>query len=329
MSPRATPPLRLALTVPCAAALVLSSSFALAQSTNRPATTPTSSAAVVPTVAPNPARDAFNDGVRALDESRFADAAAAFERSFQLAPVPAVLFNLAFAYRGLGRVRDAISALERFIATPGNASPDRVAAARNEVALLRAALARVTVDVSPSDARVSVDGREAVRERGVALLDPGLRVIELSLDGYRSSRREITLAPGESQTVRVELALVDDAAHLRIEPSVSAARIFIDGQFVGTGLVDRPVRAGSHRVEITAVDHAPFRREVRVGGTGLVRVDATLVRTRLNPWVWLGPSIGVAVVGAVALSGWALWETTLRPNEPLPTPANAWGEPVR
>jgi hypothetical protein len=77
-------------------ALCLVASVADAQSANR-STTATASAESAPPVAPNPARDAFNDGVRALDESRFADAASAFERSYQLAPVPAVLFNLAFA----------------------------------------------------------------------------------------------------------------------------------------------------------------------------------------------------------------------------------------
>lgn len=317
------------LAVAAASASLVAARPAIAQQA-RGSSTGAAPTAVSPTVvAPNPARDAFNDGVRALDESRFADAVAAFERSYQLAPVPAVLFNLAFAYRGLGRVRESIASLERFIDTPGNSSPDRITAARNEIALLRAALARLRVDVTPSDARVAVDGREAVREQGVALLDPGPRVVELSLDGYRSSRRELTLSPGESQTLRVELALVDDAAHLRVEPSVPTARIFIDGHFAGTGLVDRPVRAGVHRVEITATDHAPFQREVRVGGTGLVRVDASLVRTRVNPWVWIGPTIAVSTAAALGLGWWALWETTLRPNEPLPTPANAWGEPVR
>lgn len=307
-----------------AASLCAALAPARATAQSRPATTP-----VAQPVAPNPARDAFDEGVRALDESRFSNAATAFERSFQLAPVPAVLFNLAFAYRGLGRLRDAIQALERFVAQPGNASPDRITAARSEIALLRAALGRLRVVVSPSDARVSIDGREAQRERGAFLVDPGARVIDVALDGYRAFRRELTVVPGDNDELRIELALVDDAAHLRIEPSIPTARIVLDGTFVGTGMVDRPVRAGTHVVEITATDHATVRREVRVGGTGLVRVDVPMIRTRINPWWWGAPTIAVTAAAALGVGWWALWETTLRPNEPLPTPANAWGEPVR
>lgn len=277
----------------------------------------------------SPARLAFDEGVRALDESRFATAAASFERSYQLAPAPVALFNLAFAYRGLGRLRDAISALDRFIAEPGNASPDRVAAARSELELLRAALGRVRVQVSPSDARVLIDGRESQRERGAFLLDPGPRVIEVALDGYVSVRRELRVVPGDNEEQRVQLALVDGAAHLRVEPSVATARIWIDGEFAGVGIVDRPVRAGVHRVEIRATDHGTIQRQVRVGGTGLVRVDASMVRTRINPWLWAGPTLSVLGAAALSAGWWALWETTLRPNEPLPTPVNAWGDPVQ
>ena len=102
----------------------------------------------------------------------------------------------------------------------------------------------------------------------------------------------------------------------------------IDGVVVGTGAVERPVRAGTHRGVIVAPGYLTLTREVRAGGTGLVRVDATLQRPRANPWPWLGPTIGVVAAVGLAVGGYFLADA-LRPTDPLPTPPDAWrAEPI-
>ncbi|MBL8679085.1 MAG: PEGA domain-containing protein [Myxococcales bacterium] len=265
-------------------------------------------------------RAAFEEGVRYLGESRFADAAQSFERSYQANPNPIVLYNLAFAYRGLGRIRDAISAIDRFIAQPASSPADRVAAAREERDRLAASLARLTITLAPTTAQLVIDARPASAAEPLAL-DPGTHIVEARNDGYRPFREELQLSAGASRTLAVRLAEIDDQGRLRVEPSVPTARVTIDGTYAGTGALETGVRAGIHRVDITAEGYLPLRREVRVGGTGLVRVDAALVRPRTNTWVWLGPVLAASAI-AVGFGTWGIVE--LSRGEIVPNVDSCW-----
>ncbi|MFO0560676.1 MAG: PEGA domain-containing protein [Polyangiales bacterium] len=275
------------------------------------------------------ARTLFQQAVAELDAGQFAEAAAHFEESLRRNPAPVAQFNLAFAYRGLGRYLDAVDAVERFLANPGNTPADRVEAARLELQRMRAAVARVRVRVEPEGATVLIDARPGRLRDGAFDVDPGRRVIEVSRVGYRPERREIVLAQGATEELSVSLAVIDTAGRLRVEPSVPGARVSIDGVFVGTGIVERPARMGAHQIEITAEGYLRFTRSVRVGGTGLVRVDATLQRPRPNPWPWLGPTIAVVGVAAASVGGWFIYDACCRPTLDPVLPPDAWGPPLR
>lgn len=267
------------------------------------------------------ARVAFEQGVRLLQDSRFAEAASSFEQSYRDNPNPIVLFNLAFAYRGVGRVRDAIETIDRFLASPGNTPADRLPAARAERDRLEAALARITVTLSPATAQLTIDAREANAGATAIALDPGSHVIDARRDGHRPFHQELQLSEGERRTIEIRLVEIDDEGRLHVEPSVLGARVSVDGRFAGTGVVDINVRAGNHQVEITADGFAPLRRTVRVGGTGVVRVDAVLQRPRSSTWVWLGPVLAVGVAG-LSLGAWGIAEATR--GEVGPTVPNCW-----
>ncbi|MBL8680625.1 MAG: PEGA domain-containing protein [Myxococcales bacterium] len=299
-----------------AGAVVLQPSMALAQATS-----------IAPPSDEPAARERFNRGVVALGESRFAVAAALFEESYRLNPAPVALFNLAFAYRGLGRYLDAADCVRRYLQNPGNTPADRVEAARAELVTLEQSIARVTLVVRPSSAVVTVDGQPARIANGVIELDPGRRVIELGLDGFRSERRELQLASGARDTLSITLSPVVDTARLRVEPSVPTARVSIDGTFVGTGAIEQRATTGVHRVTIAADGFVTLERTVRVGGTGVVRVDAVLQRPRTNHWLWLGPTIGVVAATGLSIGGYFLWRE-LRPTADPPLPPDRWGDPV-
>jgi hypothetical protein len=275
------------------------------------------------------ARALFQQAIGELDAGQFAEAAAHFEESLRRNPAPVVQYNLAFAYRGLGRYLDAVAAVERFLQNPGNTQPDRIEAARVELERMRAAVARVRVRVAPEGATVLIDGRPGAERDGAYELDPGRRVIEVSRVGFRPERRELVLAQGAREELTVSLAIIDDAGRLRIEPSVATARVMVDGTFAGTGVVERPARMGMHEIVIVADGYLRFTRAVRVGGTGLVRVDATLQRPRSNPWPWVGASIGVGVAVVGAISGWFIYDACCRPTLEPVLPPGAWGGPLR
>jgi hypothetical protein len=267
------------------------------------------------------ARASFERGVQLLQDSRFAEAATSFEQSYRDTPNPIVLFNLAFAYRGVGRVREAIDAIDRFLVSPGNTAADRVPAARAERARLDAALVRLTLSATPADAQLTIDARPVDANASPIALDPGTHVIDARREGHRPFRRELTLSEGEARTIAVQLVEIDGEARLHVEPSVTTARVAIDGRFAGTGVVDVAVRAGNHQLDITAEGFIPLRRAVRVGGTGVVRVDAVLQRPRSNPWVWLGPVLAVSAIG-IGLGAWGIAEATR--GEIGPTVPNCW-----
>ncbi|MBI5516106.1 MAG: PEGA domain-containing protein [Deltaproteobacteria bacterium] len=157
--------------------------------------------------APAPgARAAFEQGLAALEDDRFAAAAAALEASYRLRAVPVVLFNLGLAYRGLGRNLAAIDAFERYLSAPERSvDPARLAAVRRELDALRAQVVTLNVRVTPSNAVLRVDGRTVNRNATAATVDPGNHMVELEAEGYRSWRREYTLEPGQALPLDVRL----------------------------------------------------------------------------------------------------------------------------
>ncbi len=276
-------------------------------------------AAAAQTAPDDLARAAFDEGMRGLGERRYHDAALSFERSYALRPVPVVLYDLALAYRGMGRYRAAIDAFTRYLAAPGDVTPERRGAIADEVRDLEARLVRVELSVTPPEAAVSVDGRAvAPSERSLAL-DPGSHVFDCALAGWRPAHREVAGAPGERATVRCALEMLRDA-RLVVEPSVQSASVWIDGRPAGTGRVERVLDPGEHRVDVRAPGHVALTRTARLGPTGVVRLSLTLERER-------GPlALGLAVTGGVVVAGAAAVAIyyAARPASDAPVDAR-WG----
>lgn len=272
------------------------------------------------------AREWFERGLRALDGRRFDDAIRAFERSYALRPSPVVTYNLGLALRGTGRLREAIASLERFVAQPTTGtSPAQLAAVRDEIARMRAALATVVIDVTPRGARVVIDAGEALVTSGAAQIDPGTHTVSLSLDGYRSETRLLTASRGRSTELRVALEPSDRGPRLQIEPDVASASVLVDGVELGRGSVGAPVSAGVHTVIVRAAGYREARREVRVSSDGVTRVSFAMQRDAgLRPWV-IGVIAGSAAVGAVLIVGIAV---SVRPEprayEPPPRTNPGW-----
>ena len=78
------------------------------------------------------AREAFERGVRGLDEGRFGDAVIAFEESLRVRDVPVTLYNLGLAYRGVGREAQAIAMFERYLETPAPDAAQSAEAAQQD-----------------------------------------------------------------------------------------------------------------------------------------------------------------------------------------------------
>lgn len=264
----------------------------------------------------------FQRGIVALEEMRYAEACDAFEAAYRERQTPRVLYNLALALRGAGRYRRAIASFEQYVAAPdpGDA-PARIARVQETADEMRRALVRVRVRLDPATAALTVDGRVEAMENNTLTLDPGAHVFEATAADRVSFRREMRLDAGAEVTLDATLAEAPPSGRLMVVPSVASALVRIDGALVATGSVDRVVAPGEHRVEIQAREYVPFVRVVRVGRTGVVRVDATLVAPPRNNWLLPTAVVGgvALVAGSVALIAWVA-----RPSEPYVI--GNWGE---
>lgn len=246
------------------------------------------------------ARAAYEQGVAYLAESRFHDAAVALERSNRLRPLPVVTWNLAIAYRGLGRAVAAVEAFERYLIAPEpTAPPERLAAIRDELVELRRRVVRVTLTVTPPEATLVIDGRpQGVLSAGHALsLDPGPHVFEWSATDHRPLRREIAGAAGSSEVFNERLEPVQDG-RLIVEPLPLTASVTLDGRPLGASRQELTLPPGEHWVELSAPGYVATRRAVRVGATGVVRLSLSLERVRLPGWVLPVSVVGSALVVA-------------------------------
>ncbi|MEZ4405616.1 MAG: tetratricopeptide repeat protein [Polyangiales bacterium] len=188
------------------------------------------------------ARERFEDGQRALDEGRYADAARAFEQSLSIAHRPGTLFNLGLAYRSLGRCTEAIQSLEDFSALSHD--EERVSTARAVLADLRACPATVTLSLRGAPSEVLVDGqRRPLREGQQTLrLDPGRHVIEARRQGYAPARAEVDLDRGGESSVTLDAAGSPYDGWLRLDLEGTPA-VRVDGEAWSSGDTERLVPA--------------------------------------------------------------------------------------
>src|SRR5258705_6521681 len=94
----------------------------------------------------------FKSGVALFKEAKYAEALAEFERAYDVAPHPLVLYNIAACHRELSHYAEAVTYYGRLLADGNGKVPAaRLAAAQTELDALLASVARVTVTITPAD----------------------------------------------------------------------------------------------------------------------------------------------------------------------------------
>jgi tetratricopeptide (TPR) repeat protein len=149
-----------------------------------------------------------DQGLEQFRAGQFAEAAESFEAAQRLAPSPANLNNLARCYEQLGRIGDAIAALDVYLEDPG-LPPDRIERAQAFRSRLMATPAQVLVSSNPAGAEVLVNGHPptvaGATTPATLRLEPGNHVIEVRLAGSEPGRQPIELQPGERRELTFEL----------------------------------------------------------------------------------------------------------------------------
>lgn len=240
----------------------------------------------------------FEQGIAHLGEQRFGDAVRELEAARSLYPTASIHFNLGLAYRGVGRARDAISAFERFLTAVGDTGdPARVEEVNRHLRTLRASLVTVRLDITPADARVTVDGEPIPRGSTTIQLDPGRHVIAASAPGHREGQRELSVEPGSSALAQLALERLANSGTLVLDVDPNDAAVRIDGRPHGIGDQEIELEAGTHALLIEALGRtATSDFEIAAGQ----RLDLSLAIAGGDDLTWLWVVLGVVIAGGAA-----------------------------
>jgi hypothetical protein len=152
----------------------------------------------------------FKSGVALFKEAKYAEALAEFERAYEIAPHPLVLYNIAGCHRELSQYREAVATYQRFLSEgKGKVPAARLTTAQSELDGILARIARVTVTVKPalSDVTLIVDGTPLDKVEMPLILPPGEHRVVVHSAGHQDSERSVRVASGDE--IAVDLALAE------------------------------------------------------------------------------------------------------------------------
>ncbi len=155
------------------------------------------------------ARKHFQRGVELLNDEQVAEALLEFQRSYELKPHFAVLYNIGQAQSVLGRPIEAVDTFKRYLGEGGkDIKSSRREEVEQDIATQTARIATLEIQTTPDGALINVDGQDV----GFAPMPLGVRVpigehtISATAEGHDPGELKVTVA-GEDYRV-VQLALV-------------------------------------------------------------------------------------------------------------------------
>ncbi|HEY1817280.1 MAG TPA: tetratricopeptide repeat protein [Kofleriaceae bacterium] len=199
----------------------------------------------------------FKNGVALFDQQKFSEALAEFQRAYEIAPAPIVLYNIAACYRELSQYGDAVTFYQRFLSEgAGKVPATRLSAAKTELDGILAHTAHVTVNITPQDAQLILDGNTLDPPIPTPLiLAPGEHKLTAHVDGKQDATKVIRVASGDEPTVElvpaaprekppepqpVHAAVTEVAPPPEVEPASRFVRVRL-GAAYGTNLAQTRV----------------------------------------------------------------------------------------
>jgi tetratricopeptide (TPR) repeat protein len=171
------------------------------------------------------ARSAFEAGVAALTDERYADALRYFQRSYDIRRAASAALNLGVTLRALGRLVEARQRFNEFLELASPAQHERHdREVAQFIADLSRRLGRIRVAVvEPAGARVLIDGRRAqLDERDEVSVDPGEHRVEGVMAGYDTAVQMVTVESGQTADVQLRLRRPVIEQRVIVAPSTSS-----------------------------------------------------------------------------------------------------------
>jgi hypothetical protein len=269
----------------------------------------------------------FDRGVVLYQGNNFTAALAEFEAAYRLTPRYPMLFNIGVTQKRLFRYGEAVRSLRRYLDEGGaNVPPERRAQVEEELALIRAVVAEVTVRVDGAPADIDVDSRAVGKTPldGPLLLAAGPHTVGARRSGDEPAEKKIQVVSGERLEVVLELhplAVVPTTARLTIATQPPGAELTIDGRFAGREPWSGTLGPGGHQVRAELKGYVNTHSEVvlSAGQERTLTLELQLVpppqkRVPVYKRWWLWTIVGVVAAGAVAAGVGGYFATRPQPD---------------
>jgi len=277
------------------------------------------------------ARALFFKGLKAFARDAYPDALAYFNASYRLVEKSVVLYNIAMCHRALFQYTRAIGAFRRYLrrkarkARKGRPLPwAKKRKIKRFIAQMEKKLGRVKLLVHPEGATIRVDGEVVGRAPldEPVKVDPGRRTVKITHPGRRTATLSLDVASGQLVSMGVRLQPQHRDGRLVIQCALKQCRVRVDGGKPQSLPVTLSLRAGVHRLRVTAPGHLPQRMEVRVLPDETVRREVRMVpevagstggdggeTPVLETW-WFWTVLSAAVVAVGTTTGLVVWDQT-------------------
>lgn len=254
----------------------------------------------------------FEQGLRLVQREAWEPALVEFEESLRHNETPVARFNRALCLKNLHRYPEALAAFEEYLERYGaQLDAQRRADVQRMREEIRALLTEVRIEVSHIGASVVVDDDEvgAAPLLSPLLLVSGPHEIEVRLEGYQRETREVVVVAGRPMVERFDLVERARLGRLRIESNVPDARVYVDGDEVGTIPYTGVLAEGEHDVEVHAEGYPPGMQTVAISADEDRIATVTLSRrARVHRgWFWAMVGLtGAGTIGSGVLGGLTL-----------------------
>jgi hypothetical protein len=141
----------------------------------------------------------FNDGVAASERGDFQAALRAFQSSYDLNPVPDVLYNIGMCHKALGNAPGAANAFQQYVlAVGGDMTADERAEFEALLQELVPQVGRLAVQATETGAMVQVDGTNVGTTplQGWYAVEPGSHAVTVTRDGFAPASTVIDVPAG-------------------------------------------------------------------------------------------------------------------------------------
>ena len=153
------------------------------------------------------ARAAYAQGQSLFEAGKYEEALAVFQSAYDVIPNPIVLMSIAECNVRLGKIEDAVTALDGYLAERPDAK-DRPEIEK-KLADLRAMPTVLVVKSTPAGAAIRLDGKDTGQVTPAELpIERGEHTVEASLKGYDVASTTLTAKLGSHDEIELALPLL-------------------------------------------------------------------------------------------------------------------------